>query len=305
MDLNLRKGVGWAVLAAGISGVSIFLNKYAVAAIGAPLVFTATKNMMVGLLIFGLLFLSGKWRGVERLTRGDWLRLGIIGLVGGSIPFYLFFTGLSLIPAVNAAIIQKTLVLWVAMMAIPILKEKLSLGQLIAVVGLFAANLLVGGFSEIGLSFGELMVFGATFLWAVETVIVKKVLVGVNPDLIMAARMGFGAMVLVAVTVISQPSYGKILMNFNAVQWGWLFGTAVLLFFYVRTWLMALKWAPAITVTSILVGSTLITNLLSAVMVTHVWTLAMVIQAFIIVLGSGFLVWQTNLRRHLGREELA
>jgi len=66
----------------------------------------------------------------------------LIGLVGGSIPFYLYFEGLSKISAINGAIIHKSLVIWVALLAIPFLKENMSKLQALAVFALFGSNFL-------------------------------------------------------------------------------------------------------------------------------------------------------------------
>jgi glucose uptake protein GlcU len=54
---------------------------------------------------------------------------------------------------------------------------------------------------------------------------------------------------------------------------------------YIMTWFRALKYASAITVTSVLVASTLITNVLSAIFVTHAWTELMGVQAVLMIVG--------------------
>lgn len=243
----------YAFLAAIISGFSIFLNKFAVGVFPNPLVFTALKNSLVGLLIVSLVLTSGKWRLIKNLNKKDLLCLLAIGIIGGAIPFYLFFTGLSQIPAINGAIIQKTLVIWVAILAVPLLKEKLTITNILAVGFLFAGNLAIGGFKNFSYSTGELMILTATLFWAVETIFIKKI--NLDPDLVMAARMGFGSLILLF--------FAQIPTSFTLTQFSWLGLTSILLFAYVFFWLRALKTAPVITVTSILVLSTLITNLLS------------------------------------------
>ena len=106
----MEKGIKLALLAALISGFSIFINKSAMGAI-APLTFTTSKNLVVGLAICSLILLSGKWRKIRDLKRHEVVKLVVVGVIGGSLPFYLFFTGLAQTSAVSAAIIQKTLVL--------------------------------------------------------------------------------------------------------------------------------------------------------------------------------------------------
>ena len=69
---------------------------------------------------------------------------------------------------------------------------------MIAVAFLFYANLIIGGFAKFQFSQGELFVLLATILWAVEHVLAKKILPTVDPDIVTAARMGFGSLILKA-----------------------------------------------------------------------------------------------------------
>ena len=285
MNNSLRQGIYFAFATSLISGVSIFLNKFAVAAIKPPLFFTTTKNIVVGLILVSVIIALRKLPQIRALQRTDIIRLVAIGLVGGSLPFYLFFTGLESVPAASAAIIQKSLVVWVAILAIPFLKEKFSLLSILAVSLLFIGNNYIGGFKGFSFSSGELMIGGATMLWAVENVIAKKALKDIDADIVSAARMGFGAIVLLGATLITSPSSFTSILSFDTTQWFWLGITSMLLVGYVMTWYRALALAPATTVTAILVFSTVITNLLSAIFVTHTWTEAMGIQVLLISVG--------------------
>ena len=252
-----------------ISGVAVFVNKYAVTAIKDPLVFTAVKNGLVGILILALLIATSKWKLIKSLNKKDSVYLLLIGIVGGAIPFYLFFTGLSLIPAINAALIHKTLVFWVALFAIPLLKERMSKTQILGVLMLFAGNLLIGGFKGFTFSKGELFVLIATILWGIENVIAKKALKNIDPDLVTAARMGFGSLILLAAAALTSPNALKGVLTFSSSQWFWVIISSAALLGYVMSWYRALKMAPATFVSSILVAATLITNILSGVFITH------------------------------------
>lgn len=297
MTNDTQKGIYLAIIAAIISGVSIFINKFAVGLISPPLLFTAVKNAGVGLLIVAVILLFGKWREILKVKRSDVIYLVLIGIIGGSLPFYLFFTGLSQVPAINGAIIQKTLVLWVAVLALPLLKEKLSKKQLLAVMLLFTGNFLIGGFKGFKFSQGELYVLLATVLWGVETVLAKKVLFRVGPDLVTGARMGLGSIILLtAAAATSSASFSRGL-NLSPVQWFWLLLTMATLLSYVMIWYRALKLAPATSVTAVLVASTLVTNLLSAVFITHSWSILMGVQVALMVLGVAlFLSAGKNLK---------
>lgn len=294
MTSNQTKGIQLAIITALISGVSIFVNKFVVSVIEPPLVFTAIKNTSVGLLIFGILLATKKWRQIRKLTRKESLYLILIGIIGGSLPFYLYFTGLSQIPAVNAALIHKTLVLWVAILAIPFLKEKLSPIQILGVILLFSSNLAIGGFQGLQFSSGEFLVLAATILWAVENILAKKALSSLDPDLVVAARMGFGSAILLAASALAYPQALGNIVYLNLTQLFWLIITAAFLLGYVTTWYHALKLAPATTVASVLVASTLITNVLSAIFITHAWTITIAAQAGLTFLGIGLFFWSAR-----------
>lgn len=278
-------GIYLAIGAAVISGVSIFVNKYAVNAIKPPLFFTSVKNIGVGLLIFGILIAARKLHKFRTLNRREVFYLILIGVIGGSLPFYLFFTGLAQIPALTSALIQKTLVFWVVLLAIPFLKERLSKIQVVGVLCLFAANFVIGGFQGFKFSQGELFVLLATILWGIESVIAKKTLATVDPDLVTASRMGLGSLILITATAIIVPQAVFKGLTMTGTQLFWLGLTMVTLLGYVSTWYRALKYAPAITVTSVLVASTLVTNVLSAIFTTHVWTWTLGVQGLLIFTG--------------------
>lgn len=283
--MTLAKGIQLALVTAFISGVSIFVNKFAVSSVGQPLVFTALKNTLVGILILGILITTRKWKKISLLSKKDKIYLILIGIIGGSVPFYLFFTGISQISAINAAMIHKTLVIWVALLAIPLLKEKINKTQIFAIALLFLSNLVIGGFKGFAFSRGEISILIATILWAVETIIAKKVLSNVDPDIVVASRMGIGAIILVGVGLLTAPAAFANIFRLSLTQWSLILATTVLLFGYVMSWYRALKLASAITVTSVLVASTLVTNILSAVFVTHSWNINQTFQAILILVG--------------------
>ena len=49
-----------------------------------------------------------------------------VAILGGAVPFLLFFGGLASTASTQAAFLHKTLIVWVALLAIPLLKEKLT-----------------------------------------------------------------------------------------------------------------------------------------------------------------------------------
>ncbi len=267
--MNTRTtGLAFAGGTALISGVAVFVNSGGVRAFGDATAYTTAKNLVAALLL-GVLAIAAVRRGSTaaprrpETTRG-WLRLGLIGAIGGSIPFVLFFEGLSRATAADAAFLHKTLVLWVAILAVPLLRERLGGLQIVAVALLVLGQLLlVGGVPELAAGSGELMILGATLLWSVEVIVAKRVLAEVNPLTVGLARMGFGTAALIVWTVATRGA--AALLQLTAVQVGWAVVTGVILAAYVATWLAALSRAPAVDVTAVLVAAAVLTALLDGV----------------------------------------
>jgi len=245
-----------------ISGVAIFLNGYGVAAwrdsgVGATS-YTTAKNLIAALILGTLAVAASRRRRVSvRPTPSQRLRLLVVGLVGGAIPFVLFFEGLARASSGQAAFIHKTLVVWVALLAVPLLGEKLSAIHLAAIGLLVAGEAAITGVDGVTVGAGEIMILAATLLWAVEVVIAKTLLRDLSASTVGAARMGIGAIALVAWTLVSGGAHG--LTALPASAWAWAGLTGVALTAYVGTWYLALSRAQAVDVTAVLVLGALVT----------------------------------------------
>jgi drug/metabolite transporter (DMT)-like permease len=260
---KINKGLALVLGTALISGFSVFLNKFAVVAISNSDVFTTVKNLAVGLVLTGLILLPIYFNKLKNIKIGDWVKLVLIGFIGGSIPFLLFFKGLSLTSASSAAFIHKTLFIWVSILAIWFLGEKIGKLQYLALGLLFLGNFTMLGFKIFNLSFGELLVLGATLMWAIEFIIAKKVMAKVAAEIVGWARMFFGSIILLGYLTLSGQVGNLAVLNSN--QWFWIGISSILLLGYVLTWYKALQKLPAVTVTSILVIASPITTCLEII----------------------------------------
>ena len=288
MDSGIKKGIYLALATAAFSGVANFVNQFTVRYIGDALVFTTIKNSLVALLIISVLIIFKKLSEIKRLNLKDIGLLLSIGVIGGSLPFYLFFSALAQMPAINASLIHKSLVIWVALLAVPFLKERFSKLQLLAIMTVFGANLVVGGFKGFAFNRPEFFVLAATILWSIENVIAKITLRRVDPDIVIASRMGIGSAILVMTVVIL--GKGQMLFSLKPDQFALTFLTTLLLFGYVSTWYRALRLAPITLVATILTLATLVTNGLSAVFVTHKLTPGQITQFILLIAGSALFI---------------
>jgi EamA-like transporter family. len=263
IPLTARWGVGLAVVAAVISGFSIFINGFAVKQLPDPAVYTTLKNGVAALILLGVALAVVPHAEARALDRKSWAGMALIGVIGGSVPFLLFFSGLAAASAPTAAFIQKTLFVWVALLAVPLLGERLGWFP-IAAMGILLAGLVLVA-PPVGVTWGpgETMIAAATLLWAVEIIIARRLLLrGVPSPVLGAARLGIGLVVLVGYLAVS----GRLdlVAALSATQWLWALGTGVLLAAYVGTWFAALRRAPASIVASVLVLGAPITAVVQA-----------------------------------------
>ena len=254
-----------ALIAALVSGVAVFVNGLAVRRFDDATVYTTAKNLLAGLVLAGVLVAATRrTRGNEPApTRAEWSWLAIVALIGGAVPFVLFFEGLSMATSTDAAFIHKTLVVWVAIGATVALGERVGPVHVLAIALLLAGHAIVaGGVSLTGLGAGEAMIFAATLIWAVEVMIVKRLLTTVSPSWAASARMLGGSAFLLAWLAL-RGDLGA-LASFTTNQWWWLVLTGTTLAVFVSLWYRALALAPATDVTAVLVVGAAVTAALNS-----------------------------------------
>ena len=267
IDKNtLRAGMILALCTALISGFSNFIAKIAVTSVKNPVIFTTLKNAVVACLLIGIILIGRSRKELRSLSKKSWVRMILIGIIGGSVPFVLYFTGLSHTTALSASFIHKTLFIWVALLAYFFTKERFSFFQAVAFFFLILGTAVLGGKGQLHFGKPELMILGATFLWAIENIIAKHALKEVSSTLLAGSRMVFGSILLTGFVFLQGKQ--SLLVSLQPTQWLWTIIPAVLLLGYVLTWYAALKRAPVTLVTSLLVPATFITTMLSGIFIT-------------------------------------
>jgi len=288
--MNLKqKALYLAFATAVISGLSVFFNSFATKVITNSNVLTTAKNILVALILSLVILTPTIIKKLSALNLKDWRNLFLIGIIGGSIPFLLFFKGLSLTSPVNAGFIHKTLFIWVALLAVPFLKEKLSKIQWLALAILLIGNYFLVGLKSFSFSTADLLILGATLMWAVEFVIAKKILKNIDFKIVSWARMFLGAIILLGYLIITKQAGALFALNLN--QWSWLAISSIFLLGYVLTWYQALQKLPATLVTSVLVIASPITTALNALFITHKYSLNQGLSSLVLIIAASLFVY--------------
>jgi drug/metabolite transporter (DMT)-like permease len=208
---SLHAGAALAVVVAMISGFSVFINGYGVAAWSGtadPTTYTTFKNLVAAGVLIGVATLASARRSAGRVIAPigvrQWLGLTVVAVLGGALAFALFFEGLARATSTQSAFIHKTLVLWVGILAVGILRERVRALHVAAIALLIVGQLvLIGGIGEVSFGVGELLVLAATLLWSIEIIVAKRLLAEMTPLTVGVARMAGGAVVLIAYGIAS------------------------------------------------------------------------------------------------------
>jgi len=289
MKINsINKGLLFALITAVISGFAIFYSKISLAKID-PLVLTTSRNFYVGIIFLMFFLFSKRLYEIKKLNKKEFILLLLIGIIGGALPFYLFFTGLSQIPAITGNLIHKTLFIWVGILAVIFLREKLKPIHILSYVLIFFANFYFAFASvKFSLGIGEIMIFSATILWATENIIAKKVLKNISSELVALFRMGVGGLLLVSITFLTGKGSSFLVLDINMLIIILVGGS--ILFFYNFFWYKALKYAPASIATLILTFSVVIGNVLNGSFAGFKITRTDVYSSLLILFAIGIII---------------
>ncbi|MEW6749050.1 MAG: DMT family transporter [Candidatus Micrarchaeota archaeon] len=298
MQSTQSKGILLAFLAALVSGISVFVNGAAVK-LADPFVYTALKNFGALLFIGAIALLITGVRHFQGLSRRQWLHLAAIGVIGGSVPFLMFFWGLKLGGAAVSSFIFRSLFIFAGLFGYLLLKEMPEPKDAAAGVIMLAGNaLLVSG--ELSFGLGQLMVLGATALWALEYTISRKVMADVHPQAVMASRMLFGSIILIGFLGATGASLALDQLSLEMLLW--LGVSVAMLTGFMHAWYHSLRHIPVLKATAILALGGIVTASLGAAFGGALPSLTEAFGLLLLLVGAGVMVGSAQLiqaLRHL------
>ncbi len=281
-----------ALLTAIVSGVAIPVNKIFVVSLD-PTVFTAVRAVVVGLVFLLLSLVTGGFK--KGRLKVNWKYLALIAIIGGSFAFLLFFTGLKFTTGGRAAFLHKTLPLYVAVFAFIIVREKIPRKQIFALVVMFLGTIILFSAkinpAELWMNpqLGDLLVIGATVLWALENVIARKAMInGETNFMVSFARMFFGGLILFGVVLL----LGKfdILLSLTAQQWGNIFVSVAILFGYVLFWYWSIRYINVSKAATLLLLAPVISLILGVLWLGEPVPALQLFGSALILIGAYFVV---------------
>ena len=160
-----------------------------------------------GMILSGVLLQA--YRPWLNPTKGSVPYLLFLGLVGAGVAYVMFATGLNETTAVNASLLDNAEVLFTALIAYSMLGERLGRGQaamgalIAAGIVVVSTNLDLAGVQFLQGLVGNLLIIGATLLWAVENNVIATVASRFGAPLMSKFRNLIGGLVIVAVVVLA------------------------------------------------------------------------------------------------------
>ena len=282
----------WILACALISGFSVIYNASAVKGTD-PIAFVTLKNAIAAVAVLAVILALGSWKSFAKLTKQQWIKLLAIAFVGGSIPFALFFTGLSLVSSGGmASFTYRILFFFAAGFAAVFLKEKINARFAAGVALLLVANALL--LNNISFGPGEALVLLATLMWAAEGVLSKQALSAIAPDVVASVRLGAGSILL----------FGALLLTGRAdgIISGAIFGapallSAAFLTLYVLTWYRGLARLPLSEATALLSLGGLVSVAAPALMAGRMPGLFEGASAILLLAGTMLVLGSARLRQ--------
>jgi drug/metabolite transporter (DMT)-like permease len=271
------------------SGVAIIVNKFFVAKMD-PLVLTSLRGFFVGI-IFLLIALYVMAHNREKsFKKTSWGPLLLIGIIGGGLAFWLFFSGLKLTLGVRAAFLHKTLPIYALILAFVFLKERITKKHIMAMSVMFL-GLLIMELPKLSwdVRVGDLLVLGATVLWAIENTISKRAMLNRESNwVVVFSRMFFGSIVLFAIIFL----LGKIDMLFLLTQQQMVYVliSGLFLLVYVLTYYWGLKYINLSKAATILLLSPVVSLILGVLWLGESVAVVSFIGAFLILVGAYFII---------------
>ncbi len=258
---NPRLGYMFAGLNAIVSGFAIYINSLGVKMFSDSTLYTTLKNAVVGVaLLLPLLLFAQRRAELQRLNPRQWGLLVLLAIVGGSVPYALFFRGLQLSTAVTSSLLNHTQFLLVAVLAVVLLSERVGILMWLALAVLLVGTSFGLQVKQVRWDEGALLVAASTVLFAAGVVLAKYLLRELSTVTVMAAKMTLGSLFLVG--YVAATGHLGAVTSLSAVQWEYALGTGLILLAFTVTAFLALRHAPATIATAIPAAAPLITTAL-------------------------------------------
>jgi len=209
-----------AIWGANFSLVKVALREF------PELVFNALRLLIASSLFLGAIWWQQRTTPRPALSRAEWIRVVVLGLIGHLIYQFLFLGGLKRTSVANGSLIMGTTPVIVALLSAWTGHERISLqrwlGAAISFLGLY---IVVGAQAGLGNPTGDLLVLASTACWATYSVASVPLLKRHSPVVVTGYTMTVGATAytLAAVPALRSMAWAQV----SPLGWGLMLASAV------------------------------------------------------------------------------
>jgi drug/metabolite transporter (DMT)-like permease len=241
--------------------LAIYVNSLGVKLFADSTLYTSLKNAVVGVALLLPLLLFARQRAEwRRLRPRQWSYLLLLAVVGGSVPYALFFRGLQLSTPVTSSLLNHTQFLLVALLAGLFLGERVGFLMWAALIVLFIGTSLGTKINQVRWDEGALLIALSTVLFAAGVVLAKYLLRELSTFTVMTAKMTLGSLLLLG--YVGFTGHLGAVTSLSFVQWEYAIGTGLILLAFTVTAFLALRHISATAATAIPAAAPLITTAL-------------------------------------------
>jgi drug/metabolite transporter (DMT)-like permease len=289
---DFRIGYYYAALNAIISGFAIYINSLGISLFKDSTLYTTLKNAVVGVaLLLPLVALASRRAEWKRLTGRQWSYLLLLAVIGGSVPYVLFFRGLQLSTPVTSSLLNHAQFLLVAVLAFFLLRERHGVLIWLALITLLIGTVWGVNVTRVQWGQGDTLVALSTVLFAGGVILAKYLLQELSTLTVMTAKMSIGSLFLFIYIGVT----GRLgaLGTLSGQQWSFVILTGLILLAFTVTAFLALRFASATVATAIPAASPLITTALVILAPQHglkpspAFGLALMVVAVAVIVAAG------------------
>ena len=278
-----------AFLVTFIWGSSFVLVKIGLSEI-PPISFAMVRFLIAGTLMLIISLLRNRWSKITKLIKEDFIALSVLGLTGYTLFFIFAFEGMLFTTASNASIVTNFAPIFIAILSVLFLNEKLNIRRIIGIPMSFLGVLLVVTEGDLANLFsidkilGDLLIVISAFFWAIYTIYSKPIFEEEDTFAITTMSMILGAIYLIPFAfMLENPS---VIIEISLLAW------AIIVFLALFGSVVAyLLWNEIVSkIDATLAGTTLFlipifTIILAVILIGEIITIFTLIGMILILAG--------------------
>lgn len=210
-----------------------------------PATFATVRFLLASMFLAPFLLLTSK---IEKITCIDWIKLLVLGATGVALLNLLQFIGLTLTTAINGSILLNTNPIFISILSVIFLNEKIKLKNMIGIVMAFIGVVFIitreylhlAVFSQTSL-LGDILILGSAICWAIYTIVGKTMFSSYKPIVITTFSILIGTVFLLIYTLTIEDI--TIVVKVSIATW-----IAILFLALVCSGLAYILWYEALSI---------------------------------------------------------